>query len=217
MDNYGGLRILGRSGNAASLALQSDNVGNGAFGQWILTTHGNGANSPNDLALNDGGLGKSVLTIQASSGNIGVGNVNPQAKVDIVGTLKITDGTQSNGFVLTSDANGLAAWKAQPALNFWSLNGNAGTLQAKSFIGTTDNSPLVFKVDNVQAGKLDATLNNTLLGNYSGLSNTTGYSNAGFGSSALTANTTGYENSAFGAQAGSSLATGNSNNCKITG
>ena len=31
---------------------------------------------------------------------------------DIIGDIKITDGTEAAGFVLTSDANGLASWQA---------------------------------------------------------------------------------------------------------
>lgn len=43
-------------------------------------------------------------------GNIGIGVSNPEAKLDIAGNIKIADGTQSAGYVLTSDADGLAYW-----------------------------------------------------------------------------------------------------------
>lgn len=42
--------------------------------------------------------------------NVGIGTSNPQAKLDLVGNIKIKDGTQGNGKVLTSDANGVASW-----------------------------------------------------------------------------------------------------------
>lgn len=43
-------------------------------------------------------------------GKVGIGTINPVSKLDIVGNVKIADGTQGVGKVLTSDANGLASW-----------------------------------------------------------------------------------------------------------
>jgi hypothetical protein len=42
--------------------------------------------------------------------NVGIGTTTPAAKLDVAGTLKITDGTEGAGKVLTSDAAGLASW-----------------------------------------------------------------------------------------------------------
>lgn len=47
--------------------------------------------------------------------NVGVGTIMPGAKLDVNGTLKVTDGTQGDGKILTSDAAGLASWQAPPA------------------------------------------------------------------------------------------------------
>jgi uncharacterized protein (TIGR02145 family) len=46
--------------------------------------------------------------------NVGIGTSTPSAKLHIAGNVKIADGTQGAGKVLTSDANGLASW-ATPA------------------------------------------------------------------------------------------------------
>jgi hypothetical protein len=46
-----------------------------------------------------------------NTANIGIGNNSPQAKLDITGSIKITDGNQAAGKVLTSDATGLASWQ----------------------------------------------------------------------------------------------------------
>ena len=45
------------------------------------------------------------------SGNVGIGTRNPGQKLDVVGSVKITDGNQSAGKILTSDTNGVASWK----------------------------------------------------------------------------------------------------------
>ena len=44
------------------------------------------------------------------NGNVGIGTNNPGAKLEVAGTLKIVDGTQGLGKVLTSNANGNASW-----------------------------------------------------------------------------------------------------------
>ncbi|SMO89209.1 hypothetical protein SAMN06265349_1064 [Flavobacterium resistens] len=54
----------------------------------------------------------------ADNGNVGIGSINPTAKLEVnngstAGAVKIVDGTQGLGKVLTSDANGLATWKDQ--------------------------------------------------------------------------------------------------------
>jgi hypothetical protein len=100
----------------------------------------------------------------------------------------------------------------------WSLTGNTGTSDGTNFIGTTDNVPLNFRVNNQKAGRIDATMQNafyglqaggsnttgnynTSIGNYSLFSNTTGIYNMANGFSALFSNTTGSFNMANGAQA----------------
>ena len=60
----------------------------------------------------------------------------------------------------------------------WSLSGNSGA-GGNAFIGTTDNNPLVFKVDGVQVGQLD--LSSNIGFGSSALQNNTGYNNIGIG------------------------------------
>ncbi len=46
------------------------------------------------------------------SGNVGIGTASaPGAKLEVNGDIKITDGTQAAGKVLTSNASGLASWQ----------------------------------------------------------------------------------------------------------
>lgn len=45
------------------------------------------------------------------AGSVGVGVLNPTAKLDVAGKIKMVDGTQALNKVLASDAVGLASWK----------------------------------------------------------------------------------------------------------
>ncbi len=53
--------------------------------------------------------------IKDNGTNVGIGTAFPLAKLDVNGNVKIVDGTQGTGKVLTSDANGLSSWQAVPA------------------------------------------------------------------------------------------------------
>jgi len=107
----------------------------------------------------------------------------------------------------------------------WSLNGNTGTEPESHFIGTTDNQPLVFRVNNTEKMRLntqgslalsgtgnsvffgkgagahdDLTDNqNVFIGDSTGYNNTSGHHNAAVGSFALYSNTFGRSNTASGA------------------
>lgn len=92
--------------------------------------------------------------------------------------------------------------------NAWLLNGNTGTIPSSHFLGTTDNVPLNFRVNNVSAGSIDKTLENTFLGFMSGNSAVSGTSNTGSGAYALASVTSGYNNTAVGRGALRSNSTG---------
>ncbi len=73
----------------------------------------------------------------------------------------------------------------------WLLGGNAGTSPAIHFLGTADNSALLFRVNNEKAGYVGVQLNdgNVFWGYQSG-NNNSGYSNVGIGIRTLLNNTT---------------------------
>ena len=83
----------------------------------------------------------------------------------------------------------------------WLLTGNAGTVDGINFLGTTDNVPLNFRVNNEKAGRIDPILNNTFMGYRGAFMTVTGHDNTAFGASALFHLTGGSNNTAFGANA----------------
>lgn len=89
-----------------------------------------------------------------------------------------------------------AAWTRVVTGSAWSLTGNSGTSAATNFIGTTDNVPLVFKVNNQKAGLIDVAAN-LFLGYQAGTGNT-GAENTGLGYQALNSLANGYDNTAVG-------------------
>lgn len=105
----------------------------------------------------------------------------------------------------------------------WGLTGNSSTSPATDFIGTTDDVPLIFRINGTEAGRIECEsytngnneniflgfksgqnnngLYNTAVGSNSFVQNTSGSFNAVVGEWALEANTTGSYNSAFGPEA----------------
>ncbi len=149
-----------------------------------------------------------------NGGNVGIGTTTPIAKLDVVGNIKIKDGTEGAGKVLTSDGTGLASWGTTSA--GWGLTGNSGTVDGTNFIGTTDNVPLNFRMKNQIAGRVDDA--NSFYGYRAGNFTTRisqdgneSIDNCGIGRGALYSNTVGQANTAVGATAQSASTTATEN------
>ena len=67
--------------------------------------------SNGDIAFNS-----NQLFVQQSTGNVSIGSINPSAKLEVVGQVKITGGSPGAGKVLTSNAVGLATWSSNGIL-----------------------------------------------------------------------------------------------------
>ena len=74
-------------------------------------------------------------------GNVGIGTITPSAKLEVNGTLKITDGTQGAGKVLTSDATGLVSWVTPGGLTL-PYSGNFTTAQTVFAISNDGGSSI---------------------------------------------------------------------------
>jgi len=73
----------------------------------------------NTVANNDrltiGNLATGQRIALSASGHVGINTLSPAANLDIVGNMKLTDGTQGAYKKLTSDAAGVARWEAAPS------------------------------------------------------------------------------------------------------
>ena len=126
---------------------------------------GGGGGPTVTLAVANGGITNAMLAnpslgVLAGPGLFGGGSVALGGST----TLGIADGGvtpaklnatgSSVGDVLTSDGTN-AFWRSLPPTNAWSLSGNAGTSPATNFLGTTDNQPVVLKVNGNRALRLE--------------------------------------------------------------
>ncbi|MCA6066214.1 hypothetical protein JI747_003425 [Chryseobacterium sp. RG1] len=94
-----------------------------------------------------------------SNGSLGIGEVAPDRKLVVKGSLKITDGTEGAGKILMSNANGVASWNGNVNIqgNYaqWELRQTAGMNFPASdtiTLGSTDPSQATLsstvKIDN---------------------------------------------------------------------
>jgi hypothetical protein len=178
-------------------------------------------------------MGAGNVTIMPSSGNSIEGN--SMISLSTIGQITsiISDGNSK--WIILSNAvvsNTIAAASSSSTgstttASGWGLTGNTGVVDGTNFIGTTTSTPISFKVNNIQSGRIDNTnnntfwgfsagatsnnaTNNTFIGSLSGAVNTAN-ANTFIGFKSGTSNTTGGGNSFVGTNAGMQNKTGNYN------
>lgn len=189
------------------------------------------------------GLVATSFQIMAQKDNVGIGTLQPDrsAVLDIQSSTKgllIPRMSTAQRNAITQPANGLMVYqtdgtsgfyfydgrdwkplgqsipeaKATANVDGWLLNGNPNA-SASSFIGTTNNQPLRFRVNNISSGLMDAGRSNVFLGPGSGDRTTasTGSNNLGIGTGSLRMNTTGNTNVAIGLNSLAANSTGSTN------
>lgn len=97
-------------------------------------------------------------SVQIRISNSNKFNVNSTG-VQITGALKVADGTQANGYVLTSDASGNASWQAAPggtpALTSGRIGfGSGSNLLTSDASLTYDSTNKILTVDNSATGSI---------------------------------------------------------------
>jgi len=232
----GPLRLQGIS-EAMNRILASDAAGNATWKDPAAINIVTGSGTVNFVpkwtptATN---ISNSQIADNGISIGINTATPNASAQLDISSTTKgilFPRMTTAQRTAIASPANGLlvfdnntnsfwfynaAAWtEILSSSSGWSLMGNAGTNPAVNFIGTTDNNDVVFKRDNIRAGKIGVT--NTSFGLSALNPATTGSFNTAYGASALSSNTTGDHNTANGRAALFSNTTGKNNTANGSG
>lgn len=176
-----------------------------------------------------------VIAYSLFSQNVGIGTNTPNvsALLDVTATNKgvlVPRVTNVQMLAIASPANGLLVYNTDSACfayrnatawvfvkgnvagsSNWNTLGNAGTDAATDFIGTTDNTVLNFRVNNVNAGSIDPIKLNTFLGREAGNKTQTGVRNVGMGYLSFSENTTGEKNTAIGVQSLRFSSEGNNN------
>lgn len=106
-----------------------------AFNYTTTGSVGIGTNNPNNF-LSVGG-NTNIM------GRLGIGTTSPSTKLHVTGKIRMEDGSQGLGKVLTSDAQGLASWKDLSGSDILS-NPLQQQLSCPDSIATiaTDNNPL---------------------------------------------------------------------------
>ena len=52
-----------------------------------------------------------ALFVDASTDNVGIGATTPTEKLEVSGSIKMVDGNEADGYVMTSDINGVGSWQ----------------------------------------------------------------------------------------------------------
>src|SRR5687768_1485077 len=169
-----------------------------------------------NLAVNTDGSSadvNAILDVKSNNKGILIPRMNTAARLAIPptkGLLVYDETTQSFWYNTGTQWNSIATSTALAAANAWLLTGNSGT-DSSNFLGTLDNVPLNFRVNNTPSGRIDHISGNTYLGFETGMFNTTAHSNTVVGNKALRNNTIGVANTATGFLSMFNSSEGNSN------
>jgi hypothetical protein len=187
---------------------------------------GIGTSTPNSSAVLDITTTSKGLLIPRMS-SAGITSISNPAK-----GLMVYDSVK-NQLIVNMGTPAAPNWQNIVSSSGWGLTGNSGTSANNNFIGTTDNHPLYFRVNNQPAGTIDSASGSTFIGYGAGknadnhaydfntatgfqtlYSNTTGYNNTAVGAASLYSNINGGVNNASGVYAlyTNTAGTGNSAN-----
>ena len=219
----------------AASATASNNVILGGAAAWNGAGSDNvliGSQSTNPVNKGTGNImiGKDAGNAESGSNKLYIANSNTASPLiwgdfstsalQINGSLRINTSTNTidfpttrgtSGQVLTTNGAGGTSWAAA-AGSGWGLTGNAGTIAGTNFLGTNDDIPFEFKVNNIRAGYISNSAGTSTSFGYNSLPDaSTGVRNTAYGFEALRNNFTGQDNVAIGTNTLSNNTTGFSN------
>ncbi len=112
-NSYGNNSIsIGEAAGAENLAIAIGKNAN-SYGEKSISIGKNAAAAQNAVAIgnNTNAYTPNTIILGTENTKIGVGTAQPTEKLQINGNVKIVDGSQAEGKVLTSDATGKASWQ----------------------------------------------------------------------------------------------------------
>jgi hypothetical protein len=188
-------------GSGYNLSWINFTSGNGAVQGQFISNYGTGATAP----FNAGSgfyittstdhpiiFATGVTTTEKmrlnNTGHLGIGTTADngnllQVNGNIWATGLVVPTGAAAGKVLTSDASGNATWQtATGGGSGWALGGNTAVNPTATFLGTTDNSTVAFRTNNVERMRIDGTTGNVSIGT----TNAQGYALAVNGSAIFT-------------------------------
>ncbi|MFD2035315.1 hypothetical protein ACFSKL_10960 [Belliella marina] len=98
------------AGNGLTLNGTETELG-GTLNKGTIVAQGDFPLAFTSSAINGFSVDGTTLSVDAANNRVGIGTTTPTAQLDINGQVKITDGTEEAGKVLTSDAVGAASWQ----------------------------------------------------------------------------------------------------------
>lgn len=184
----------------------------------LFSQVGIGTTTPNgvlDVVSSNQGL--LIPRVELTSTNVSAPVINPTSGVLANSTLIYNSAT--NGIFPNNVFPGFYYWDGLKWVRLntessWLVNGNENTNSSINFLGTLDNTDLVFKRNNVFSGKISSSntafgvnafsntssagLRSVAIGVNALKTNTSGNDNVALGHGALESNTTGIQNTAIG-------------------
>ncbi|HEX5152899.1 MAG TPA: hypothetical protein VFW07_15720 [Parafilimonas sp.] len=151
--------------------------GGGGGGSWGLTGN-SGTNSGTDFMGTTDDVSFRVRTnniermVFDSVGKVGIGTANPTNKLSVVtlanplylaGVLETTTFTDDSLLTIKDGVVKKTPYASLSSTSGWSLSGNDISGITGSFLGTTSNNGLVFKVNDTRAGYLGNSFENQIL------------------------------------------------------
>ncbi|MCC9074498.1 hypothetical protein LNQ49_23180, partial [Flavobacterium sp. F-65] len=169
-------------------------IGYASHAQTGIGTLNPHASSALDISLANKGV---LLSRVALKGTTDTSTIpSPANSLLVYNTATINDITQGYYYWSTMSSRWIRVIDTASIVPAWNLTGNSNTVAGTNFIGTLDNQDLVFKRNNIQAGRL--TVFSTSFGLSALKNNLSGRPNTAIGNEALESNIGGESNTAVG-------------------